>query len=84
VNSKQLDEAAKRYDPAADDYDLAKDPRCLWGWGPPDCDCVFGHACFRAFGHPGKCGETQMSPLPCDRRQRPKDWDATGREEANR
>lgn len=78
------DEAAFRYDPVAHDFDLTKDPRCLWGWGPPVCNHAFGHACFRAFGHAGRCGENVTDPLPCERRQRPKNWDATGRAEANR
>lgn len=81
------DAEARSYDPAKNDYDLAKDPRCLWGWGPPSCRCSFGHACFRAFGHPGKCvdgGERREGDLPCAQRQRPKDWDAHGRAEANR
>lgn len=29
------------YDPARDGYDLAKDPRCLWGCG--GCSHRFGH-----------------------------------------
>lgn len=86
------DEIASMYDPAVNDYDLAKDPRCLYGWGPPTrgCHCRFGHACFRALGHRGRCwdaGErpsTQMCPLPCHQVQRPKNWDASGRAEANR
>ena len=77
---RELDEAAEYYNPAKDDYDLAKDPRCLWGWGPPACHCRYGHACFRTLGHPGRCGYTDEG---C-RRQRPKDWDTTGRAEANR
>lgn len=78
------DEAAIRYDPAVNDYDLAKDPRCLYGWGPPDCNHMFGHGCFRALGHPGKCAEPVSDPLPCEKRQRPADWDTVGRAEANR
>lgn len=86
------DDMARRYDPATNDYDLATDPRCLWGWGPPErgCDCRSGHACFRAFGHRGKCWDAggPLGPvadrLPCETVQRPKDWDAYGREEANR
>jgi hypothetical protein len=77
---RDLDRAAGRYDPASHGYDLAKDPRCLFGWGPPDCPCMFGHACFRALGHPGLCGD----PDEPHRRRRPKDWDTVGRAEANR
>lgn len=83
------DEAARTYDPRPN-YRLADDPRCLYGWGPPDCTCRFGHACFRALGHPGECwdGGGPLAPvaerLPCETAQRPKDWDARGREEANR
>lgn len=80
---QQLDDAAVFYDPEPDGYDLTKDPRCLWGWGPPDCHCRFGHACFRALGHPGKCADGPPD-TPCARRQRPKDWDHAGRAEANR
>lgn len=57
--------------------------RCNWGWGPPDCPCRFGHVCFKPFGHKGKCGEKEVNPMPCDQRQRPADWDAKGRAEAN-
>ena len=80
TQQQELDAAAERYDAEADGYDLSKDPRCLWGWGPPSCKHYFGHACFRALGHPGKCGYDSED---C-RRQRPKDWDASGRAEANR
>ena len=81
------DVAARNYDPVPNDYDLNKDPRCLWGWGPPVCSCRFGHACFRALGHPGKCvdgGQRGVNPIPCESRQRPKDWDTRGRAEADR
>jgi hypothetical protein len=74
------DREAASYDAAADDYDLAKDPRCLWGWGPPDCNHGWGHGCFRALGHDGMCGDDDTG---CHRK-RPADWDATGRAEANR
>jgi hypothetical protein len=84
-------EAVKFYDGKANKYDVALDPRCLWGWGPGDvagCHCMFGHACFRPVGHPGKCWDGGDKPrpgdLPCEQRQRPKDWDAKGRAEANR
>lgn len=88
LTSAELD-AVKFYDPAVDNYDLEKDPRCLYGWGPPVCRCGFGHGCFRPLGHRGKCwdgGEParQGLTLPCERRQRPADWDSTGRTEANR
>lgn len=84
------DAAASRYDPAVNDYRLADDPRCLWGWGPPSCACMFGHACFRAVGHPGRCWDAGVppremgSPLKCWTAQRPKDWDAHGRAEASK
>jgi hypothetical protein len=86
------DEIASNYDPAVNDYDLAKDPRCCYGWGPPERGCthMFGHACFRALGHPGECWDAGDRPRPkadrlrCDTARRPKDWDATGRAEANR
>jgi hypothetical protein len=80
LEQRALDQAAMRYDPTVNDYDIAKDPRCLWGWGPPSCNHRFGHACFRALGHPGNCGEPDED---CPRR-RPRDWDGTGRAEANR
>lgn len=80
------DEAAASYNPAGDGYDLARDPRCLWGWGPPTGGChhMFGHACFRALGHDGPCSENLSDPLPCEEQQRPHDWDHTGRAKANR
>ena len=87
AGQRALDRQAAAYDPATNNYDLAKDPRCLWGWGPPDRQCGFrfGHACFRALGHPGDCGDLDRVPyLPCERRKRPKDWDSKGRAEANR
>lgn len=81
------------YDPAANDYDLAKDPRCLFGWGPPaeknpgtprSCRCSWGHGCIREFGHRGKCWDgLEDDQPPCSRAQRPVDWDTTGRAEAN-
>ena len=66
-------------------YLLAKDPRCLWGWGPPNHDCIHrhGHMCCREVGHPGRCAD-DMYGDPCERVQRPKDWDVKGRAEANR
>lgn len=75
----------KFYNGAVNDYDLAKDPRCLFGWG--GCGHGFGHACFRQFGHKGKCWDAGDSPVgepACYQRQRPADWDRTGRVEANR
>jgi hypothetical protein len=72
------DRAAASYDPG-EALDLAADPRCLWGWGPPDCPHGFGHACFRALGHDGLCGDDGTGCY----RKRPADWDATGRAEAN-
>jgi hypothetical protein len=89
ATQRERDAAAAAYDPQANDYDLAKDPRCLWGWGPPTAGCIhtrFGHTCFRAFGHPGKCADPMDQPpeYPCERHQRPADWDTTGRAEANR
>ena len=85
-------EEIRSYDGRPNGYDLSKDPRCLWGWGPPTkgCTCMFGHACFRPLGHPGECwdGGGPLDPVkdrrPCDTTMRPKDWDARGREEANR
>lgn len=80
------DAAIAAYDPSLNNYDLALDPRCLWGWG--GCGCMFGHACFRPLGHPGKCWDAgrpkRPGDLPCQQRQRPKNWDAKGRAEANR
>lgn len=71
------------YDPAVHDYQLSMDPRCLWGWGPPRCNHMFGHMCARPLGHPGKCHDATDTPrLPCSSMQRPKNWDATGRAEA--
>lgn len=76
------DRAAEHYDPEEDGWDLTKDPRCLWGWGPPACRHRFGHACFRALGHDGRCGDPdEQEECPSER---PADWDATGRAEANR
>jgi hypothetical protein len=82
-------EAVKMYDGKANNYNVALDPRCLFGWGPPDrCSCMFGHACFRPLGHPGKCWDGGNRPpkgeKACFQRQRPKDWDAKGRAESNR
>ena len=84
------DELARTYDPATNDYRLADDPRCLWGWGPPTRGCEHrgGHACFRALGHPGECwdagGPLEPKPyrLKCETALRPKDWDARGRAES--
>ena len=86
------DETARAYNGWSDSYVLSADPRCLFGWGPPSrgCTCRFGHVCFRALGHRGKCWDAggPLDPveyrLPCDTAQRPKDWDSYGREEANR
>lgn len=84
------DRIASNYDPARHDYRLADDPRCLWGWGPPSCNCRFGHACFRAVGHPGRCWDAGTpprevgNPIGCETAQRPKDWDTHGRAEANK
>lgn len=79
-----LDPAAQ-YDPAADNYDLSKDPRCLWGWG--GCVHPFGHACFRPYRHRGRCWDAGDKPDPdsdaCHTSQRPKGWDDRGRAEAN-
>jgi len=78
----EADEAASGHDPQASGYNLAADPRCLWGWGPPDCRHRMGHACFRALGHDGLCGdEFEQERCP---RTRPADWDTRGRAEANR
>lgn len=74
------DHEAARHDPQAHDYDLAVDPRCLWGWGPPDCPHGWGHFCSRALGHAGLCGDDGLGCY----RKRPADWDAAGRAEANR
>lgn len=78
------DRAAVQYNPTTHDFDLVRDPRCLYGWGPPDCHHMFGHGCFRALGHDGLCGEYVPDPLDCEVRQRPADWDGSGRAEANR
>jgi len=67
------------------DYDLALDPRCLWGWG--GCGHCFGHACFRPYRHDGRCWDAGDKPARGDRKcmtsQRPEDWDEQGRAEAN-
>lgn len=82
-------DAAKYYDPAVNGYDLDKDPRCLYGWGPSDRGCVhsFGHACFRPLGHGGECWDSGDKPPAgedrCFRNRRPNDWDAKGRAEMN-
>lgn len=84
VTRVKTDPAVEFYNPAANDYALDKDPRCLWGWGPPACDHRFGHSCFRELGHPGRCDDSnEYDPLPCEKSQRPKHWDAVGRAEAN-
>lgn len=85
--SVHIDPAVEFYDPAANGYRLADDPRCLYGWGPPERGCHhrFGHMCCRELGHPGRCDDsTLFDPAPCMKAQRPKDWDAAGRAEANR
>ncbi len=73
------------YNPASDGYDLAKDPRCLWGWG--GCGHPFGHACFRPHHHTGRCWDAGDKPArgdaKCATSQRPSDWDERGRAEAN-
>ncbi|SDD60070.1 hypothetical protein SAMN04488581_2634 [Mycolicibacterium neoaurum] len=84
----------KFYDPVANNYDLAKDPRCLFGWGPPSeenqgtpksCRCDWGHVCVFQFGHTGKCWDGVEQPTPsCSRTWRPADWDSKQREECNR
>jgi hypothetical protein len=80
----KIDPSVEFYNPAENDYALDKDPRCLWGWGPPSCNCRFGHMCCRELGHPGKCDDSnEHNPSPCEKSQRPKDWDARGRAEAN-
>ena len=88
---KAADEAARFYDGAPNNFDLAMDPRCLWGWGPPTKGCAhrFGHSCFRTFGHPGECWDAggPLEPVKyrvgCETMRRPKDWDTEGRAEAN-
>lgn len=88
MSAVKIDPTVQFYDPATNDYDLAKDPRCLYGWGPPYRDCAHrsGHACFRELGHPGRCIDHPGWPPHdrCETAQRPKNWDATGRTEANR
>lgn len=91
----KVDPKVMYYDPQPNDYALDKDPRCLFGWGPPpeknpgtprDCNHnMFGHACVREYRHRGKCwdGDEWDAP-PCSKAQRPKDWDERGRAEANR
>ena len=86
MSAVKIDPTVQFYDPATNDYDLAKDPRCLYGWGPPQRGCRhrFGHMCCREVGHPGRCNDrTEYDPDPCMTAQRPKDWDARGRTEAN-
>jgi hypothetical protein len=61
------DPAVKFYDAAANGYDLAKDPRCLWGWGGYPCPHMFGHFCSRELGHPGRCWDGGDRPRPDDR-----------------
>lgn len=86
----KVDTAVQCYDPYYQDGDgyqlkaFEHDPRCLWGWGPPVCDCRFGHSCIRELGHPGKCWDGTDDGPPCSLRQRPKNWDSTEREECNR
>lgn len=75
VNTSPDERETEFYNPAVNNYDLAKDPRCLWGWKPKNSS--FGAACFRPLGHPGKCRDGEY------RSQRPRDWDACGRAEAN-
>lgn len=77
-----LDLDAIKFYNGAPDYDLAKDPRCLWGWGPSP-----GHVCFRPFGHDGMCWDGGDRPrrdgVPHQTSKRPSDWDVKGRAEAN-
>lgn len=77
------DEEASLYQPDKNNYDLSKDPRCLFGWG---CRYhLLGHGCFRKLGHKGKCQDLVYPPrLSCETRQRPKNWDTEGRAEANK
>jgi hypothetical protein len=86
VTHLAIDPTVEFYDPAANGYDLAKDPRCLYGWGPPQYGCthMFGHMCCRELGHPGRCDDTnEYDSRRCMKAQRPKNWDAHGRAEAN-
>jgi hypothetical protein len=86
MNRIKIDPAVEFYDPQTNDYDLEKDPRCLYGWGPPEHGCDhhrFGHVCCRELGHPGECADDDVGD-PCERVNRPSDWDAKGRAEANR
>lgn len=82
------DRLAQRYDPEPDHYELSEDPRCLFGWGASQrrgCHHRFGHVCFRAVGHRGRCSDGSDPPHePCDYAQRPKNWDTHQREQANR
>lgn len=76
------------YDGAAHAYGVAKDPRCLWGWGPPgkkDCYHMFGHMCSRPLGHRGRCRDYPDGAKPdgCETMQRPKNWDSKQRQECN-
>lgn len=55
------------------------DPRCLYGWGPPEHGCThsFGHSCAREVGHPGKCCDgIEFDIDPCSHVQRPRKWDS--------
>jgi hypothetical protein len=85
ISTQEWNEATERAinDP---NYTVADDPRCLWGWGPPGkkgCDHRFGHACGREFGHVGMCMDFPVEDK-CQVDRRPKDWDSSGREEANK
>jgi hypothetical protein len=85
--SVKIDPAVEFYDPATNNYRLADDPRCLYGWGPPEhgCNHRFGHMCCRELGHPGRCDDSsEYDSQRCRKVQRPKNWDTHGRAEANR
>lgn len=79
----KIDPAVLHYDPKSNGYDIALDPRCLYGWGPP-AQTHLGY-CSRELGHPGLCVDHSLYPGdPGRTRRRPKNWDTRQREECNR
>lgn len=70
------------YSPSVNGYDLAKDPRCLYGWDCPRT--TFHHVCDRPYRHRGRCMVKGPPPrFPCESARRPKNWDDKLRAECN-
>lgn len=85
-----VDPAVQCYDPFEPGTDTVKpldtDPRCLFGWGPPNRGCThpFGHCCIREVRHRGRCWDGDDTGCDrCSYAQRPRNWDTEQRATCN-